>query len=171
MDKRPTMLEEADMTTSAYAPAPSAAFPSIYGQQGFYGQQPGYEQQFGAQPGGQQGFGQPSVSHGFPQLFGQQLGSQQQFGNQPQFGGPQQFGTQPQFGGLPQFGTQQQFGGLPQQGGVDQVAVIVQVLPQLLWAAQQNVAAALHLTQQLVMQITQLYGARQQQPRPYAMTW
>ena len=137
------------MTTSTYAPAPSATFPSIYGQPGFYGQ-PGYEQQglspFGVTPqlAGQQGFGQSPTGYGFPQLFGQQLGMP-----------PQQF------------------------GGADQVSIVVQVLPQLLWTAQQNLVAALHLTQQLVQQITQQYGrpgfgefpGARQYARPYSMSW
>jgi hypothetical protein len=138
------------MTTSTYAPAPSATFPSIYGQPGFYGQ-PGYEQQ---------GFGQSPIGYGFPQLFGQQFGVPQQFGGAQQFGGPQQLGIPQQF------------------GGSDQVSIALQVLPQLLWAAQQNMVAALHLTQQLVQQITQQYGrpgfgelpGARQHARPYAMS-
>src|SRR5262249_25876406 len=140
---------EADMTTSTtYAPASSAIFPSIYGQPGFYGQS-GYDQPglspFGITPqlGGQPALGQPPVGYGFPQLFGQQ------FGGRPQFGGPP-----PQFGG-----PQQQFGGPQQQfGGSEQFGIVVQLLPQLLWAAQQNLSAALHLVQQVVQQVSQTYG-------------
>src|SRR5881392_802566 len=107
MDRRPTTLEEADMTASAYAPGQAQAFPSIYGQQG-YGQQ-GYEQQ-GLSPFGM-----------MPQLPGQQQFGQQQFGGQ-QFPFPQQ----QQFGGQGQF---------PQFGVSEQLAIVVQVLPQVLHAA------------------------------------
>jgi hypothetical protein len=145
---------EADMTTSVYAPAPSAMYPSAYGQ-------PGYDQsglsQFGMtpQPTGQQIFGQSSTGYGYPQLFGQQ------FGIPPQFGAPQQ-----QFGAQPQFGVSEQLG-------------IVQLLPQLLWTAQQNLSAALHLVQHVAQQIAQPYGQRgfgetpwaRQFPRPYTMAW
>jgi hypothetical protein len=172
-------------------------YPSIYGQPGFYGQfgydQPGLSP-FGTtmQPGGQQGFGQSSAGYGFPQLFGQQFGlspqqfgGQSPFGGQPQYGGQSQFGGQPQyggqsqFGGQPQYGGQSQFGGQPQFGGqfggVEQFGLVVQVLPQLLWAAQQNLWAALHLVQQ----ISQQYGRTgfgetawaRQFSRPYAMAW
>jgi len=144
------MLEEADMTASAYAPGQAQAFPSIYGQQG-YGQQ-GYEQQ-GLSPFGM-----------MPQLPGQQL-----FGQQP--GLPQQLGQQ-QFGGQQfPFPQQQQFGGqgqFPQFGVSEQLAIVVQVLPQVLHAALQNLTAGLHLTHQ-IMQLVQMAG--RQGGRPFGTAW
>src|SRR5262249_24679452 len=116
----------------------------------------------------QPAFGQSPVGYGFPQLFGQQ------FGGRPQFGGPQQ-----------QFGApQQQFGGPQQFGGSEQIGIATQTLAQALWAAQQNLSAALHLVQQVVQQISQTYGGpgsgealwarqalRPYATTPYAMTW
>jgi hypothetical protein len=161
------MLEEANMTTSSYAPTPSATFPSIYGQPGIYGQT-GYEQPiqspYGVTPQlpGQQLFGQSGTGFGLPQQFGGQ-----------QFGG-QQFGPAQQ-----QFNPAQQFGGQQQFGGPEQIGVIVQALPQLLWAAQQNLAAAQHLTQQVMQQIAQFYQRSgsgdspwaRQSSRQYGMAW
>jgi hypothetical protein len=150
------MLEEAVMTTSNYAPAPSATFPSAYGQPGLYGQL-GYEQPV------------PSPYGTTPQLPGQQLFGQSGigFGGQQQFGPAQQYGGQQQFGPGQQYGGQQQPGGQQQFGGSEQIGVVVQLLPQLLWAAQQNLAIAQQITQQIVQQIAQLQG----RPRQYGMAW